>query len=64
MEDLKAQHRWVELLRPCRALLKFRFPYTEGHTESLKGELWLPVWGPQTTTECRLLVTPSEVGHV
>ena len=58
LEDLDAQQRWVDLLRPKRALLKFRFPYTEGSTESLDGEMRLPVWGPQTTTECRLLVTP------
>lgn len=56
--DLKAQQNWVDLLRPTRALLKFRFPYTEGCTEGLAGEMRLPVWGPQTTTECRLLVTP------
>eukprot|EP00913_Durusdinium_trenchii_P033608 g31461.t1 len=39
---------------------KFRFPYTPGCTETLDGELRLPVWGPQTTTECRLLVTPRQ----
>ncbi|CAE8651824.1 unnamed protein product, partial [Polarella glacialis] len=57
LEDLHAQQRWVDLLRPCRALLKFRLPYVAGNTESLDGELRLPVWGPQTTTECRLLVS-------
>merc|ERR1711865_507782 len=43
-------------MRPHRSLLKFRLPYTDGVTQYLGGELRLPVWGPQTTTECRLLV--------
>ncbi|CAK9069834.1 unnamed protein product [Durusdinium trenchii] len=60
LADLQAQQRWVEVLHPKRALLKFRFPYTPGCTETLDGELRLPVWGPQTTTECRLLVTPRQ----
>ena len=60
LRDLEAQQGWVDLLRPVRALLKFRFPYTPGCTEGLSGEMRLPVWGPQTTTECRLLVTPPK----
>merc|ERR1739848_719080 len=37
-------------------MLKFRLPYTDGTTKYFDGEVRLPVWGPQTTTECRLLV--------
>eukprot|EP00438_Fugacium_kawagutii_P015833 Skav230425 [mRNA] locus=scaffold1601:21863:22744:- [translate_table: standard] len=64
LADLEAQQKWVDLIRPSRALLKFRFPYTEGCTEGLAGEMRLPVWGPQTTTECRLLVTPPQSREV
>ncbi|CAJ1418068.1 unnamed protein product [Effrenium voratum] len=60
LADLRAQETWVDILRPKRALLKFRFPYSPGCTETLDGELRLPVWGPQSTTECRLLVTPQD----
>ena len=53
--DLSAQMRWHELLTPHRALLKFRLPWTAGSTPYLDGSLLLPVWGSQTTTECRLV---------
>ena len=42
------------------ALLKFRLPYYSSRYPEVKyldGILHLPVWGPQTTTECRLLTT-------
>ena len=53
--DLAAQMRWVEAMLPARALLKFRLPWDGGSTPYLQGELRLPVWGSQTTTECRLI---------
>jgi len=59
LADLHAQRVWVYILRPRHALLKFRLPYTQGSTEYLAGQVRLPVWGPQTTTECRLLVSPA-----
>jgi len=58
LADMHAQRVWVDILRPKHALLKFRLPYTHGSTEYLAGQVRLPVWGPQTTTECRLLVSP------
>ena len=54
--DMVSQARWHLILRPFRSLLKFRLPYTPGCTEYFKGDLLLPVWGPATTTECRLSV--------
>ena len=54
-EDMAAQMRWVELMQPHRALLKFRLPWDDGRTMYLQGALQLPVWGSQTTTECRLV---------
>ena len=53
--DLSDQMRWVEAMTPYRALLKFRLPWDDGRTMYLKGQLRLPVWGSQTTTECRLV---------
>jgi cap2 methyltransferase len=55
-QDMAAQARWHWILRPVKSLLKFRLPYAAGATEYLNGELLLPVWGPVTTTECRLIV--------
>eukprot|EP00602_Paraphysomonas_sp_CaronLab_P007511 CAMPEP_0185020390 /NCGR_PEP_ID=MMETSP1103-20130426/2993_1 /TAXON_ID=36769 /ORGANISM="Paraphysomonas bandaiensis, Strain Caron Lab Isolate" /LENGTH=413 /DNA_ID=CAMNT_0027551259 /DNA_START=149 /DNA_END=1387 /DNA_ORIENTATION=- len=44
-------------MKPAASMLKFRLPWTEGVTRYLDGKLFLPVWGPPTTTECRLVVT-------
>ena len=54
--DMVAQEKWHAIMRPKMSLLKFRLPYTPGATAYLEGDLRLPVWGPVTTTECRLIV--------
>jgi len=41
---------------PLGSLLKFRLPWADGVTEYLAGAVALPVWGPPTTTESRLIV--------
>ena len=54
------QKSWVRDLNPRLALLKFRLPYDSNRypkVEYLSGEIFLPVWGPQTTTEARLLTS-------
>ncbi len=55
-EDMQSQARWHHILQPYKSMLKFRLPYTPGKTEYLKGDLYFPVWGPRSTTECRLVV--------
>ncbi len=60
--DMRAQQEWVRALQPQAALLKFRLPWTAGNTNYLDGTVLLPVWGPATTTESRLLVVRSSVG--
>ncbi|CAE8595408.1 unnamed protein product, partial [Polarella glacialis] len=54
-KDMAMQQEWVRLLVPRRAMLKFRLPWAAGATEYLDGEVRLPVWGPPTTTEARLM---------
>ena len=54
--DMEAQAQWHRTLRPFKSMLKFRLPYTPGTTRYLDGEIFLPVWGPISTTECRLVV--------
>ena len=60
--DMLAQQRWHELMRPALASLKFRLPWVqeEGSAERavqyLDGDVYLPVWGRTSTTECRLFV--------
>jgi cap2 methyltransferase len=54
--DMDAQAQWHRILKPFKSMLKFRLPYTPGATTYLHGQIYLPVWGPTSTTECRLLV--------
>lgn len=54
---MAAQQRWVVAMRAHACALRFRLPWTPGATEYLDGELRLPVWGGQTTTESRLVCT-------
>eukprot|EP00160_Parvularia_atlantis_P021439 Unigene9301_Nuclearia_a/m.28401 Unigene9301_Nuclearia_a/g.28401 ORF Unigene9301_Nuclearia_a/g.28401 Unigene9301_Nuclearia_a/m.28401 type:complete len:403 (-) Unigene9301_Nuclearia_a:102-1310(-) len=62
--DMRAQMHWHALLRPRASMLKFRLPWTAGQTTYLAGELHLPVWGPVTTTETRLVVPgPGEASR-
>lgn len=58
--DMDAQKRWIKIIDPIKSMLKFRlgYCYPGQKVEKYKyfdGEIYLPVWGPQTTTECRLI---------
>jgi len=54
-QDMTSQKRWTKIMKPSGAMLKFRLPWEDGRTKYLKGKVSLPVWGPQTTTETRLI---------
>eukprot|EP00435_Cladocopium_sp_Y103_P026494 s1336_g6.t1 len=55
-EDMKLQMSWHLQIKPLASSFKFRLPWGPGSTEYLKGRIYLPVWGPETTTESRLFV--------
>jgi hypothetical protein len=55
--DMDWQMQWHLIMKPVAGMHKFRLPWQEGLTEYLDGEIYLPVWGPQTTTEARLIAT-------
>jgi len=54
--DMELQRAWHEAMQPVASSLKFRLPWGSGETAYLEGDIFLPVWGPVTTTECRLFV--------
>lgn len=54
--DQPAQMRWHVLMKPRASMLKFRLPWGDGETLYLDGRIYLPIWGPQTTSETRLIV--------
>lgn len=63
--DMCDQMRWHVAMRPAKSMLKFRLPWSSNSntttTEYLAGDVYLPVWGPQTTSETRLVPRGSEV---
>lgn len=65
--DMQAQSRWFKQLNASAGLLKFRLPFctpewfkrtktTHGVYSYLDGVVFLPIYGPPSTTECRLYV--------
>lgn len=65
INDHEMQKLWCKLIKPVKCMLKFRLPYS-GNVEIpnmfpyLKGDIYLPIWGPQTTTETRLVCDYEE----
>jgi len=56
--EMKSQAETFKAIKPKKALLRFALPWGEGMTTYLDGELILPIWGTQTTTE--LLLVPDD----
>ncbi len=63
-EDMQAQQQWHFLLNSQRSMLKFRLPWDDNSTLYLNGDIYLPVWGPQSTTECRLITCRPTDGNL
>ena len=60
-KDMQYQSDWHKILGSKRSMLKFRLPWTQpGSTRYLAGDIYLPVWGPQTTTESRLITDKDD----
>ena len=59
--DMEWQQTWIRIMRPVGSMLKFRLPWATGCTSYVKGDIYLPVWGPQTTTETRLIVYEKDL---
>lgn len=52
----RMQETWHYLMCPEYGMYKFRLPYKEGRTEYMRGQIWLQIWAPETSTETRLVV--------
>lgn len=55
--DQELQKGWFYLLEPHAAMFKFRLPWNVPKTKYLDGKIYLPVWGPKSTTETRLWIS-------
>ena len=71
-EDMLAQQKWYDTMKPCITSLKFRLPWPgEGvlqngseTVEYLDGDIHLPIWGRTSTTESRLVITGPDAKRV
>ena len=65
MEDMNVQQRWVELFQPDHILLKFRLPWCDNNESKtftyLQGDIYTQIWGPKSSTECRLFASKPYV---
>lgn len=64
LSDMAMQKRWVDIVQPHKAHLKFRLPYGYGwqklmpemmHFNYFDGDVYKQPWAPQTSTETRLV---------
>ena len=55
-KDMTQQMEWHIAMKARASMFKFRLPWKPGTTDYLDGKIYLPVWGPITTTETRLIV--------
>ena len=63
-ENNRMQERWHHIIKPEYAMYKFRLPYKKGHTEYMRGQIWMQVWAPGTSTETRLVVCKNPTTKV
>ena len=61
--DLENQERWMSIVKPkYGGILKFRFPFDNKPVKYLDGKVFIQTWGPQSSTESRLIVPPLKNG--
>lgn len=53
--EMNTQKRWMSLLRPEIAMLRFKLPYDGTTISYLKGTIYYPVWGGVCSTETELV---------
>lgn len=65
-ENMRQQQKWVEIMKPLAASLKFRLPYTEETNEEtytyLEGDIIQQSYGPYGA-ETRLIVKGDNLGY-
>jgi len=63
LRDLQTQEQWYITIQPYKALLKFRFPYTNDQTDYLDGDVYFQAWSPVSSTETRLVPSGFTVDY-
>lgn len=61
------QMNWISLMKPKLSMLKFKTPYPtigkDRYYKYLKGEIYLQVWSPTSSSETRLFVTSDDLNY-
>lgn len=55
-QDNEWQKKWWIIMNPVIAMFKFRLPWDDSHTEYPRGDIYLGIFPPETSTETRLIV--------
>lgn len=55
-QDNQLQKQWYQIMEPAVAMFKFRLPWDEEQTEYPRGDIFLQIFPPLTSTETRLIV--------
>lgn len=58
--DNQTQKEWLMMMQPTEALLKFRTPFLEGHTDYFDGDVWFQSFAPSLSAETRLKIKPGK----
>jgi cap2 methyltransferase len=60
IDNMNTQKKWVEIINPKMAMLKFRLPYNPGITKYFSGKIYFQPWVGQSSTETRLITNGKE----
>jgi cap2 methyltransferase len=55
VSNMEMQKKWIDIINPKMAMLKFRLPYYSGVTKYFSGKLYFQPWAGQSSTETRLV---------
>ncbi len=64
VEDMRAQERWYNMMKPVNSMMKMRLPYAYNFVPAyfryLGGVLLKQPWAPQMSTETRIIPIPGK----
>lgn len=60
-QNMQMQLDWYLILKPQKAMFKFRIPYNEKKYRYLKGKLYIQPFAPMSTTEMRLITNSKKM---
>lgn len=59
-KDHSMQKKWYNTMKPDATMLKFRLPWNNKKTKYIKGDIYIQVYAPKSSTETRLIIWDGE----